>query len=99
MDQLDDANEALAIKEKSVTSLEERVKDLSASLDTARAESSRYQLDLTASEEARSTLEKERSELQARLENGVRELEESRNELENMRRKVGEMQHHRSRHH
>ena len=82
-----------------MTSLEERVKDLSASLDAARAESSRYQSDLTASEEARCTLEKERSELQARLETGVRELEESRNELENMRRKVGKMQHHRSRHH
>lgn len=88
MDQLDDANEALTVKGKSVTSLEERVKDLSASLDAARAETSKCQSDLTTSEEARITVEKERSEVQALLETASRELEESRGELDITRREV-----------
>ena len=77
-----------------MASLEERVKDLSASLDVARAESSKYQSDFITSEESRSTAEKERSDLQARLETAGRELEESRNELENTRGQVGRIRDH-----
>lgn len=74
-----------------MTSLEERVKDLSTSLDAARAETSRFQSDLATSDEARGAVEKERTEVQARLETAGRELEESRNELDNTRREVCEM--------
>lgn len=72
-----------------MSSLEERINDLSASLDAARIEAEKCQSALSASEEAKSSAEKECSELQARVDAADRELQQSQANLDNTRHDVG----------